>query len=127
MKRLPVFSIIKRNIHPRFCSGVKESFSFRIFPYHAGKCIIWNSLGYHFPGFTIIVCFEKIRFKIIGLIARHSHVGCGRVMSRLINGIHHTPFGHIFRCNVGPGLAAIFGNMNAPIIGADPNHTFFLW
>ena len=53
-------------------------------------------------------------------MAIHGHVSSARIERRRIDLADAAPLRHIFRSDVGPGLAFILRELNQAIVGADP-------
>src|SRR5260370_1089780 len=54
-------------------------------------------------------------------------MGRGRIERRSFDKADHSPFGHFFWSDIGPGFSTIASQLNQTIIGAGPEQAFLFW
>src|SRR5712664_4146169 len=78
------------------------------------------------PGLAEVAGLENVGMKVVQLVGVHGNIsGCG-IKGRRFDQADHGPFGHLFRRNVRPILAAVAGDMDEAVVGSGPKHAILL-
>src|SRR5437879_590809 len=64
-KRLPMISIIERDVHLRLRSGIEQTLTFRVFTNGASSRAVRNAIVDLRPGLTAVVRSEKMRAHVV--------------------------------------------------------------
>src|SRR5258708_12769229 len=68
-ERLPMISIVERNVNTLFRSGIQQPFAPRVFTNHANEIHVANPADRFLPSLTEVTRPEDMRAKIIELVS----------------------------------------------------------
>src|ERR1700686_2530817 len=122
-QRMPVVPTVKRNIHSFFCSGIEQTFSYRVFPHGAHKIDVANAIHGFLPGLTKIPRPENVRTEIVQTIAIDRGVGSAGIKVRRFENADRAPDGDVRRRNILPRRASIFRHLNISVVASNPNQS----
>ena len=123
LKRLPVGTIVKTDVHARFRSCVQQAIALRIGPQYAGKVELVNAFGDQLPGGTVVRGMVQVRRVIAQLVAGPRYVSAALAEGVNLHAIEHHPLGHPFGRDVRPILTAITRDVEQSVVGAGPDYT----
>ena len=125
LDRLPVVTGIVGDINPEFRSGEEKTLAVRILTHHAGEVVTGNAVDDFRPALTEVGGLIEVRPEVIGLVHRRGDVRRSGIVRRRVDGVDLDPLRHdvLGRRHVGPGLAAVPGQVHQAVIRADPDQS----
>ena len=122
---VPALAPIQRNVKTKFSTEEKQVFIDIIFLNVSRKTIDLRSYN-RFPGSTKVGSFINVGIFISGLVAGENRIGISLIKDTCFNVIGHRAFGKVWNIGnqVGPRFAAIFGQLQIPIVRTGPNNIF---
>src|SRR2546425_11027728 len=114
-ERLPMISIVERNVNALFCSGKQQPFAPRVFTNHANEIHVANTANRFLAGLTEVARSEDMRAQIIEIVSIDGRISGARVEMRSFQNAHPASLRHAWRSQVLPRLARIFRNLDVPI------------
>ena len=125
LQRLPMRTIIGRNVNAKLSPGVEQAFALRILAHAMDVGAVRNSGRNRIPRFSEVSRSEDVGLKIIEPMTIDCDVGSIGVMRRRINNADGAPFRHL-RGHFRPMLAIVRGNLNQAVVGTGPDCSLLL-
>src|SRR5215471_6993245 len=123
LQGLPVRTVIDREVHAGLGTGIKQTFDLGVFADGSRVSASRNARTDARPGLAKVVRLIDKRCEIVELVEVHSRV-CGTgVEMRSLDDAYKSPFGHVLRRDVFPGLAVIARKLDEAVVGAGPEHS----
>ena len=120
---LPVSAIIQRDVDTTFRATVEQTGLCRVSANDTRVIVQRDAIGDLHPGLAIVGGLVEIGGRIIQLIARGRHIAGGGVVGRRLQRADKGPLRQLSRRHLLPGGATITGEVDQPIIAADPEDT----
>ncbi len=120
---LPAFAPVERHEQSVLGARVEEVGALRILGYRAQRMIGGNAVGtvgQSRPAATIVVGAPEIWREVVESVGLHRHVGTSRLMRRERDLFHRAEPRHPRRSDLGPRRPAVARDVQATIVGADP-------
>ena len=120
-QRLPVISIVERNVDGAFGSCKQQTLSLRILAYHVGILVVRNAVRNLSPVSTSVARTINVWPQIVEPESIDGRIRCVLVKVAGVKNRNLLPCFQLLWRHIGPVSAAIGRPMNQPIIGTGPN------
>src|SRR3981189_2456103 len=108
----------------RFRSGKEKTLHLCVGSNGSRKVIGGNSINDLSPRLAVVLRLIEEGAEVVGQIHRRGDVGRTRIERRGRNAVDPDEIWKVLRRDIGPVLAAVPGQMDQPIVGADPDDAF---
>ena len=128
LEGVPTPAIVEGDIHPALSAGIEQAGAAGIGPDHPGKMSSRNPIDDLFPGLAVIAGLVEIRAEVIRFVTGSGHIQTARLGRMGFQAVDLGPFRQQFfrRGDVRPGLTAVAGEVDQPVVGTAPDYPGFM-